>query len=701
MISRLLALTFLALLAACGGGGGGEDVVVEEPGNVGAGWVTIESPQPPAYTTDSIYGVLLSGEAFISPTWYRCCSGSATDTGVTVTWSNAATGESGPATQRLTYFCPFGICYPGTHTWSAAIDLAVGDNLITVTATDPSGNLGRARITVTRTPDIVPPMVSATTPANDATGVSTNSPLRIAFSEPMAPETLNPETVLLQDSSGGAIGGAVSYADRVATFTPAAWLDSTKRYTATVTTGARDEAGNSLAAAYVWSFTTGTAPDVVPPTVTSVSPANGETCVPTEASVSAIFSEPMLAQSLTSNTFLLKDALNDWVGGFVELDPTANSSRLTPAWPLANAATYTATLTTGVTDLAGNPLPAERSWSFTTQPAGSGVWNTMSEAPLALWGHTAVWTGNRMIVWDGSDVAGAIYDPSADAWSPITNSGAPGFRYTHVAVWTGSEMIVWGGIGIGSQPLSDGARYDPISDTWTPMSSSGAPAGHSSAVWTGTEMIVWGGDASNSARYDPLSDTWTPIAVPGAPSPRTAASAVWTGSEMIVWGGAAPLPVGDGARYNPSTDTWSPIAASDAAAARWRHTAVWTGSEMIVWGGLGSDGPLGDGARYAPSTNTWTPTARQCAPLARYDHVGVWTGTEMLIWGGSPDGGSKIYIVGGRYRPATDTWQAIPTIGVPDARMGHTAIWDGDGMIIWGGYAPFRVFSDGGRYQPQ
>ncbi|MCM5570437.1 Ig-like domain-containing protein [Burkholderiaceae bacterium FT117] len=682
--------------------------MIDDPDKVGAGWVTIEVPTPPAYSTDSP-GVFLSGEAFISPTWSRCCSGSATDTGVTVTWSNAATGESGQATQRVSYVWLFGTAILGTHTWWEGIDLALGDNPITVTATDPSGNLGRARITVTRTPDTVAPTITSTTPANGATGVAVNGSLLVVFSEPMNPATMTPSNILLQDESGGAVAGTVSYADRVATYTPGSLLETSKRHTVTVTTGVRDESGNSLAAPYTWSFTTGTL-DLVPPTVASTSPANGETCVPTEAPVSARFSETLYRESVNESSFLLKDATNQLVSGSVGVDYTG-TLYLFPRNPLANAATYTATLTTGIEDLARNPLATEYSWSFTTQPAGSGMWGTTSTtgAPTPRTGHTAVWTGSRMIVWGGGYADGASYEPASDAWSPISGAAAPESRTDHVAVWTGSRMIVWGGVRPGAY-LDSGALYDPTSDTWSPMSASGAPSPRSSAtaVWTGAEMIVWGGYGSggvpqgDGARYDPSTNTWSPISAAGSPSPRVFHTAVWTGSEMIVWGGGNTSgSLGDGARYDPAADAWSPIPASGAPSPRAAHSAVWTGKEMLVWGGRNATDPLRSGGRFSPASGSWAPIGELCAPLARYGHVSVWTGTEMLVWGGGQANGPH-YSAGGRYLPGTDTWQAIPVIGAPAPRMGHTAVWDGGGMILWGGYDVFLTNLDsGGRYQPQ
>ena len=39
-------------------------------------------------------------------------------------------------------------------------------------------------------------------------------------------------------------------------------------------------------------------------------------------------------------------------------------------------------------------------------------------------------------------------------------------RMSHTAVWTGNEMIVWGGNG-DSGVLDTGGRYDPVTNSWT------------------------------------------------------------------------------------------------------------------------------------------------------------------------------------------------------------------------------------------
>ena len=45
---------------------------------------------------------------------------------------------------------------------------------------------------------------------------------------------------------------------------------------------------------------------------------------------------------------------------------------------------------------------------------------------------------------------------------------APAARISHTAVWSGNEMIVWGGSDINTF-LNTGGRYNPSTDSWTPQ----------------------------------------------------------------------------------------------------------------------------------------------------------------------------------------------------------------------------------------
>lgn len=353
----------------------------------------------------------------------------------------------------------------------------------------------------------------------------------------------------------------------------------------------------------------------------------------------------------------------------------------------------------------------------------SDTWTPITTvgAPGARYQHLAVWSGNRMIVWGGSNGAvlntGGRYDPSTDSWSPTSVVGAPSARTLLTGVWTGNVMVVWG----GSPNSSTGGRYDPAADTWSPVSSVGAPLGtaNTRAIWTGGLMLFWGGSQLvPGGRYDPVADLWTPMTTVGAPSSRANSAAVWTGNSMILWGGADGLTyLNTGARYDPAGDSWTPTPMSGTPVARSRHSGVWTGSLFIVWGGSYDDIDieetfyLDSGGRYDPQSNSWTPTSILGSPRPRDAHTAVWTGNQMIVWGGEGSDTTRASFLfkdfndGARYDPATDDWSAVSTVGAPLDRYLHSAVWTGTSMLIWGGtrghpQVNFQFLSSGGRYDP-
>ena len=286
------------------------------------------------------------------------------------------------------------------------------------------------------------------------------------------------------------------------------------------------------------------------------------------------------------------------------------------------------------------------------------TWRATNAEPFGRFGHTAVWTGNEMIIWGGYADAfsntGGRYTPGTDTWVPTSTNNAPTGRESHTAVWTGSEMIVWGGYDGGD--LSTGGKYNPGTNSWTATSTTNVPSGRAgaTAIFTGSEMIVWGGynqsgDFNTGGRYDPVANTWQTTSTINAPTARAYHTAVWSGSEMIIWGGFAPSYSNTGGRYNPLANSWTATTTSNAPSSRASHTAIWTGSEMIAWGGNASGGTsFNTGGRYDPGTDSWTATSVVNAPAARSGHTAVWTGDEMIVWGGYvqyPDSGNS----GGRY----------------------------------------------------
>ncbi len=109
--------------------------------------------------------------------------------------------------------------------------------------------------------DTTPPQVTATSPAHGAQLVAVTTDITVTFSEAMNPASLNSTAFSLTPTT---VAGSLSYTDNVLTFAPDEALDTNVTYTATVTTAAKDIAGNALASDYFWEFTTSTAAVVSP-----------------------------------------------------------------------------------------------------------------------------------------------------------------------------------------------------------------------------------------------------------------------------------------------------------------------------------------------------------------------------------------------------------------------------------------------------
>jgi N-acetylneuraminic acid mutarotase len=88
-----------------------------------------------------------------------------------------------------------------------------------------------------------------------------------------------------------------------------------------------------------------------------------------------------------------------------------------------------------------------------------------------------------MIIWGGArengttTATGARYNPGTNTWTPMATTNAPTGRVFADAIWTGQEMIVWGGSNLDSTTyFNTGGRYNPSTNAWTATSTVNAPA---------------------------------------------------------------------------------------------------------------------------------------------------------------------------------------------------------------------------------
>lgn len=232
-------------------------------------------------------------------------------------------------------------------------------------------------------PGLTLPTVVSVGPPNGTTAACGTTVVNATFSEAMNASTINSSTFTLAGPNGAPVSGQVSYssANKVATLTLPAALAQNTTYIATITTGAKDSYGNGLAANYVWSFITATCapPPPVPvlPTVISVGPPNGSNTACASTIVTAAFSEAMKASTINSSTFTLVGPNSAAVTGQVTYNSANNIATFTPSAPLVVNASYTASITTGAQDLAGDALANAYVWSFTISACTAPVTPTV------------------------------------------------------------------------------------------------------------------------------------------------------------------------------------------------------------------------------------------------------------------------------------------------------------------------------------
>ena len=135
------------------------------------------------------------------------------------------------------------------------------------------------------------------------------------------------------------------------------------------------------------------------PAVSFSAPASGATGVALAAPLSATFSKGMDAASLSASSFTLAQG-TILVPSSVVYDAISKTATLTPAGPLNYGTSYRATITAGARDLAGNPLAAAWSWTFTTvEPrlsvaiTGSGSVNSIPAGIACGSGNSGVCSG--------------------------------------------------------------------------------------------------------------------------------------------------------------------------------------------------------------------------------------------------------------------------------------------------------------------
>jgi hypothetical protein len=289
-----------------------------------------------------------------------------------------------PASMAFLLSCLIAGCGGGSEGQSKI--LGIGDIVPNVVTPPPI--ITSPPIITPTTAVLLPPTITAVAPSNNATGVPVNnSIITAAFSEPVTPITGTASFIVSCTapcvSQTGTI--ALDTTNQIATFTlaPGKTLDSNTLYTATITGVKSIATGLTLVSPYVWKFTTGVTSSFTRPGITITVPATTNpgptTGVATNTAITAVFTKDMDPATINTSSFLVScTAPCIAPSGTVNYAVGSRTAVFVPSTALTAGSSYTATITTAATDLAGNALggnpallPAASNyvWTFNTAAA--------------------------------------------------------------------------------------------------------------------------------------------------------------------------------------------------------------------------------------------------------------------------------------------------------------------------------------------
>jgi hypothetical protein len=430
-------------------------------------------------------------------------SGSAADneTVQTVTWVNSTTGASGTAS--------------GLGAWSIpSVALNVGDNLITVTATDEVGNTASASLTVNY--DNIAPTVAIDPPA-----VSPPGPPYVTSSRPLlltgtAGDNLALSSVTWTNSLGG--GGTAA---TVGTATAVTWSASVYFVTGdnVITVTATDTHGLTTTSSVTVTFN----PVLVAPTIQITGPTS------TGSAVSATQQVALAGNADDVDPIVSVTWLNQATGvrGSAALTPIVGSPtgvNWTAGVPLANGVNV---IIVTATDDAGNSTPS--TITVTYQSISDAVDPAITVTGPTITGVYDDSVSPLLITLDATDNVGV----ASITWSNPSTGGAGTASWQSGNTWTVSIAMA-----VGANTLTFTA-YDPSGN-------------HASAVLV-VNFVPVPGDIANPVVSITSYPTNVSLDVSTALLDLAGIASDNVKVAEIVWFNAADNATGDAL----GTDTWS------------------------------------------------------------------------------------------------------------------------------------------------
>jgi len=238
-------------------------------------------------------------------------------------------------------------------------DPGAGDPILVASESTTSG------IDLITNKDLTPPTVIGTSLDEESVDLAVSPTIAIKFSEPVDIYSFDETTCFLERTVDTVGGEYTLLADstHIVLLKPVEALQYSSNYKLNIS-GITDLKGNALATPYFSSFTT-QAPDTEPPSVYDVIPADSITQVDVTKPIKVFFSEPMNKPSVESG-FLLMTVDSALVEGDIGWDLANKEMTYSPVYSLEEETDYLICLSTQATDLSGNAMEYDTTFTFST-----------------------------------------------------------------------------------------------------------------------------------------------------------------------------------------------------------------------------------------------------------------------------------------------------------------------------------------------
>ena len=206
--------------------------------------------------------------------------------------------------------------------------------------------------------DTIAPSLVTLTPLDSAVDVDKTTDISATFDENVTSTGSN--FLVFNDTTLGAVSGMEGISGDTLWFTPDNDLIEGHQYTVTLLGPIYDDSNNTYVGVTSWSFTISPPVDSTPPTLSSLTPYEGEVDVNKSINMTMTFDENISDNGVL---LLLHDINNTLVTGTSVV--SANTFNFQPVNDLKEGMTYTVSVQGSIEDNAGNPYTGLTSWSFT------------------------------------------------------------------------------------------------------------------------------------------------------------------------------------------------------------------------------------------------------------------------------------------------------------------------------------------------